>query len=209
MNVVQVMGPSGVMQTLDLDDQKAVDEFKARMATPPPPVPVKLDLGCGKFRREGYTGVDIRPGEGVDVVCDLTGPWPWADDSVDEVISSQLLEHFTMPQRIHFVHELYRVLRKGAKATIVTPHWSSARAYGDPTHVWPPVSEYFYAYLMKSWRDQNVPQYEGDVFTCDFTSTWGYGLGTHLVGRNQEFTQFALQNYKEAASDLVATLVKQ
>jgi len=168
---------------------------------------LKLDLGCGKSKQAGFIGVDSRAFEGVDQVVDLTHPWPWADASVEEVHCSHFVEHLTGPERIHFVNELHRVLIPGGKATLVVPHWASCRAYGDLTHQWPPVSEFWFYYLLKSWREANAPHNDG--YTCDFDATWGYGMRPDLFVRNQEYQQFALSNYKEAAQELVATLVKR
>lgn len=168
---------------------------------------MKLDLGCGKNKREGFIGVDSREFEGVDQVVDLTGPWPWDDASVDEVNCSHFVEHLTAPQRIHFVNELYRVLKPEAKAQIVTPHWASTRAYGDLTHQWPPVCEMWYYYLSKEWRATNAPH--NDEYTCDFAATWGYALHADLMHRNQDYQMHALGFWKEAAQDLIATLTKK
>lgn len=168
---------------------------------------MKLDLGAGINKKEGFIGVDIRPFPGVDVVADLTKPWPWADETVDEVHCSHMVEHLTASERIFFVNELYRVMKKGAKATIVTPHWSSTRAYGDLTHQWPPVCEMWFFYLDKDWRAVNAPHNDG--YTCDFTATWGYGMHQSLLTRNPEFQQFALNFYKEAAQDIHATVIKR
>lgn len=169
---------------------------------------VKLDLGCGKNKKESFTGVDIRQFEGVDVVCDLgNDPWPWEADSVDEVHCSHMVEHLDAKQRIHFVNELYRVLKKGAKALIIVPYWASNRAYGDLTHQWPPVAEMWFYYLNKDWRSTNAPH--NDFYTCDFEATWGYSTHPSLATRNQEFQQFAVNFYKEAAQDIIATLTKR
>src|ERR1700751_2644070 len=93
--------------------------------------PLKLDLGCGTRKKDGFVGVDIRNFKGVDKVADLTKGWPWKNNSVDEVYCSHFIEHLEVPERIHFVNELYRVLKPGATALIITPHWCSHRAYGD------------------------------------------------------------------------------
>jgi len=171
------------------------------------PVLVRLDLGCGKNKREGFLGVDSRKFDGVDQVADLRKEWPWDDDSIDEVHSSHFVEHLTAPERIHFVNELYRVLKKDAKASITTPHWASCRAYGDLTHQWPPVSEFWFYYLDKNWRSQNAPHNDG--YTCDFLAVWGYGMRADLIPRNQEYQQYAMGNYKEAILDIHATLTKR
>lgn len=168
---------------------------------------VKLDLGCGKNKREGFIGVDCREFEGVDVVADLRQRWPWEDNSVDEVHCSHFVEHLTASERIHFVNELYRVLKPGAKAQIVVPHWNSHRAYGDLTHQWPPVSEMWFFYLNKGWRAVNAPH--NDAYTCDFGASWGYSLRADLLTRNEEYRQHAVSNFKDAAQDIIATITKQ
>lgn len=173
----------------------------------------KLDIGCGKAKREGFTGVDAIPFEGVDVVLDVRKPWPWMDGQIEEVHCSHFVEHLTAMERCHFVNELYRVMRPGAKATIIVPSWSSNRAYGDPTHQWPPVSEMWFYYLSKDWRATQAPHTDRahwpQGFACDFEATWGYGLHPLIQTRNAEFQQFALNFYREAAQDIHATLTRK
>lgn len=153
-------------------------------------------------------GVDSRPFNGkVDVVHDLTKPWPWGDDSVEEAHCSHFVEHLTAEERIHFVNELYRVLIPGGKCLLITPHWASNRAYGDLTHKWPPVCEFWFYYLSKEWRAQSAPH--NDFYTCDFEITWGYALHQLITTRNPEYQQHALTFWKEAAQDTIATLVKK
>ena len=173
----------------------------------------KLDIGCGKNKKEGFTGVDQYAMEGVDVVCDLRKTWDFEDSSIEEVHSSHFVEHLTADERVHFYNELYRVLKPGAKATIIAPHWASNRAYGDPTHQWPPVAEMSFYYLSKDWRATQAPhtdkKWNAKGYDCDFEATWGYSMHPMLGARNQEFQQFALQMYKEAAQDTIATLTKK
>lgn len=174
---------------------------------------LKLDLGSGPNPRPGFLGVDAIAFPGVDVVCDLRQPWPWDGDSVEEVHSSHFLEHLTARERVHFVNELYRVLIPGGKATVIVPHWASCRAYGDPTHQWPPVSEFWFYYLLKSWRMANAPHTDAEHgpegFRCDFDATWGYSVHPEIALRAQEAQQFALSFYKEAITDMHATLCKR
>lgn len=174
--------------------------------------PIKLDIGCGKNKKPGFTGVDQFAMEGVDVVMDVRKKWKFADSSVEEVHCSHFVEHLTAAERIQFYNELYRVLKTGAKATVIVPHWASNRAYGDPTHQWPPVSEMSVFYLKKEWRDTQAPhtdfKWNKDGFKCNFEAIYGYSFAPELGARNQEYLQFALANYKEAAQDLHITLTK-
>lgn len=174
-----------------------------------PPGPIKLDLGCGKNKKPGFLGVDVLKFEGVDVECHLgLSRWPWADGSVEEVHASHFVEHLTAGQRIWFANELFRVLKPGGTATIITPHWNSPRAYGDLTHAWPPVSEWWFLYLSKSWRDVNAPH--NTDYTCDFPQpVIGYSPNMGLcAGRNQEYVQHMVTTARGGADDLCATLQK-
>jgi len=181
---------------------------------------MKLDLGCGKNKKENFIGVDSIPFEGiVDVVTDLTKPWPWQDDTVEEVHCSHFLEHLDGPERIFFANELYRVLKKGASATIIAPHCFSERAYGDMTHKWPPVAGFWCYYLSREWRvgknglNAQAPhddfEFNPKGYKCDFDATWGYSTHPALHTRNAEFQQFAIQFYKEAIQDIIMNLKKK
>ncbi len=55
---------------------------------------LKLNLGAGKVKKEGYLSVDSRQLDQTDLVCDLfVVPWPWADNSIDALYASHLVEH--------------------------------------------------------------------------------------------------------------------
>lgn len=173
-----------------------------------PPTLVKLDLGCGQNKREGFLGVDIADCPGVDVVHDLRQtPWPWADESVSEVFSSHFFEHLTGPERMAFMEELYRILVPGGKARIVTPYYSSMRAVQDPTHAWPPVCEASYLYFNKGWREANRLNHY--PITVDFDFVYGYAMRPDVANRHEEARNFMVQNYLNAVQDLDVTLTKR
>lgn len=180
------------------------------VAAPAPEAPLRIDLGCGPNKKANFIGCDHTAFPGVDVVADLIKRWPWPDSTVEEAHSSHCLEHFDSMERVHFLNELYRVLKPGAKATVITPHWSSCRAYGDPTHKWPPCSEFLWFYLKKEWRMANAPHTDAQHlswgFNCNFDVQWGYSLEPGVAMRNQEYQQFAITYYKEACQDMIATL---
>ena len=122
--------------------------------------------------------------------------------------SEYLVQYLTATERVHFANELYRVLKPGAKATILCPHWAASKAVGDLLVQWPPISEMWFLTLNLGWRDaQNRVDQSG--YTCDFDHTLGYGLHPALATRNQEYQQHAVTFWKEAAQDIVATLTKR
>lgn len=169
----------------------------------------KLDIGCGTNKLEGYTGMDVIAFDGVDIVHDArVTPWPIADGCVEEVHCSHFLEHLTGNERIPFFNELYRVLKVGGQARIITPHWSHERAYGDPTHCFPPVCSWTYFYLDKVWRAINAPH---AGFDCHF----GYVLtGTHdpndtwVAARSMDVKQVLMTRNINTCTDLIAVITK-
>lgn len=169
---------------------------------------VKVDIGCGKAKADGFIGMDTLPFEGVDVVCNAgKDRWPWNDGEVDEIRCSHMLEHLEPEERVHFANEAYRVLKKGGTCQIITPHWCSPRAYGDLTHKWPPVSEWWFAYLNAEWRKVNAPHNQD--YLCDFDGGQpGYMLHPAIQARNPEYQQHALSFFKDAAQDMICTLTK-
>lgn len=169
---------------------------------------MKLDIGCGKNKKEGFFGVDIVKFPGVDKVVDLRKRWPWKKNSIEEINCSHFLEHFDAMERAHMVNEAYRVLKPGGTMTVVVPYGLSERAYGDPTHKWPPVVSFWFYYLRKSWRDENAP-HTNDIYTCDFTCTWGYSIHPTFVPKSTEAQQFACEHYINAIMDIHATLKKE
>lgn len=209
---------------------------------PNTPPPLKLDFGCGPNPKEGFEGVDQYPFDGkVKHVLNIVARaekrtnkggvvmvepkgafahWPWADGSIAEAHASHFVEHLTALERVHFANELYRILVPGGQCQIIAPHFASCRAYGDPTHQWPPVSEFWAFYLSREWRmgdpakglAANAPHTDRSInpdgFNCNFTQTHGFGLRQDLVGRALDYQQFAIANYKEAATDLIISLTK-
>lgn len=93
---------------------------------------MRLNLGCSDRVIPGFIGVDIAPP--ADVIADLRNPWPWSDSSVDEVRAHDVFEH--LPDRIHTMNQLWRVLKPGARATVEVPSASKGAGFAqDPTHV--------------------------------------------------------------------------
>ncbi|GFP28280.1 class I SAM-dependent methyltransferase, partial [Candidatus Hakubella thermalkaliphila] len=76
---------------------------------------IRLNLGCGQVRLPGFIGVDNNPNAtAADIVHDLNCfPYPFADNSVGEVIMNHVLEHLDSP--IKLLIELYRICADGAK----------------------------------------------------------------------------------------------
>ncbi|MFN4845050.1 MAG: methyltransferase domain-containing protein [Dolichospermum sp.] len=95
--------------------------------------PLRIDLGCGINKPNGFVGVDLYPGLGVDIVADLSQRFPFEDNSVDEVRAHDIIEH--LPERIHTMNEIWRICKPGAKVNIRVPSTDGRGAFQDPTHI--------------------------------------------------------------------------
>ena len=91
-----------------------------------------LDLGCGRGKPEGALGLDLSPHPGVDVVADLERPLPFAANSFDQARLRHAIEHVSDLEAL--LGEVHRVLRPGGQARILTPHFSAAASWTDPSH---------------------------------------------------------------------------
>ena len=92
-----------------------------------------LNLGAGKDLIPQAITVDFNSALTPDVVHDLNQfPWPFADNSFDEIYAKDVLEH--LGNLVRVMEEIHRIARPGAKIFIVTPHYSCPNSWRDPTH---------------------------------------------------------------------------
>lgn len=90
--------------------------------------PIRIDLGCGNAKREGFIGLDYVELPDVDHVLDLTEDrYPFDDDTVDEVFSAHFLEHIDAPN--HVFGEIGRICRDGARIEFWTPYGFTNEAF--------------------------------------------------------------------------------
>jgi predicted SAM-dependent methyltransferase len=54
-------------------------------------------------------------------------PWPWVDNSVDEIYASHVLEHLVDP--LSAIMEIHRVLKPGGNIKIIVPHANGILAH--------------------------------------------------------------------------------
>lgn len=169
------------------------------------PSPFKLDIACGQVKPEGFFGVDIAAGPGVDLVYDLENfPWPIPDNSVDEAYCSHYIEH--TKDIIAFMEEVHRILKPGGKILIRAPYYNSMRGWQDPTHT-RLISEATFLYYNKDWRTTN--KLDHYPITCDFDYNFGYDFTPDWAMRSEEAKAFALRHYTNVVSDIQVILVKK
>ena len=127
---------------------------------------IKLNLGSGSKILPGYTNIDKFDTYNPDIVHDLEKfPYPFKDNSVNEILLSHVLEHLGQNPDIfnNIIKELYRICTPGTLITIIVPHPRHDDFISDPTHVRPITVLGLSLYdreLNKKWEkngDANTP----------------------------------------------------
>ncbi|MCK9288580.1 MAG: methyltransferase domain-containing protein [Sphaerochaetaceae bacterium] len=77
----------------------------------------KLNLGCGKDIREGFTNIDIRPLPGVDVVADVRE----VGIKADYILARDVLEHFPQAETLDILKHWISLLNPGGIIEIQCP----------------------------------------------------------------------------------------
>lgn len=97
---------------------------------------IKLNIGSGGRRRDGYYGLDIVPFNDLDILADLNEYMDkLPSDCVSDIYSNHVVEH--IDDFVRFMEEIYRISLPGATIEIIAPHFSNPHYYSDPTHVRP------------------------------------------------------------------------
>ena len=177
---------------------------------------LKLNLGCGNRHIDGFVNVDRESSLNPDLVVDLEKtPWPWSDNSVEEVKLIHVLEHLGQETSVFLaiIKELYRVCQDGAFIDIEVPHPRSDGFIGDPTHVRaiiPPTLNLFNRRLNAEWKKLTFPNTPlGEILGVDFEIE---SINLNLTGKwlkkyqSGKITEAELQEVVEERNNVISFL---
>lgn len=94
---------------------------------------MKIELGCGHTKKEGYIGVDLIPEADIqkDMLEYLT---ELPENSVDAIRSFHSFEHLTKIDFLKVMKEILRVCKNGAQLEIGVPYFSQSVNIANPYH---------------------------------------------------------------------------
>lgn len=192
----------------------------------------KLDLGCGLNPKEGFEGVDLYGDKAKHKINLFEFPWPFEDDSIDEIHCSHFLEHipareveasdirylagqwFVGCEEEHrlgadmllvFMDECYRILKMDAWMHIVVPSGRSSRAFWDPTHRRFFMQETF-LYFSEEWRRlQGLSHYR---IKANFGVEVTHSMPQEEGLRAQEVQNARMQTLWNVTADWIARIKK-
>ena len=158
---------------------------------------LKLNLGCGYRKLDGYVNIDKFDVVMPDLVLDLEMmPWPFETASVAEIRLVHVLEHLgqSPDQFLGIMAEIYRVCRDNAPVLITVPHHRSESFAGDPTHVRAITAkgislfskDYCRAFTEQGWANTQLAEYLNVDFgiakiTYDLTPEWRQRVKSGLI----------------------------
>ena len=69
------------------------------------------------------------------------------------------------------------------------------------THKWPPISEFWFNYLVRKWRDEHAPhsdvKFNPDGYSCDFSSKITFIVPKDIASDQIEFSRTYLRDVIE------------
>ncbi len=125
---------------------------------------MKLHVGCGTNKLDGWINIDAVKECQPDLVHDLSQPMPYADQSADELRADGVLEHFDKYMRFCVAGDWARVLKVGGTIHIGVPDFEKL------------LKRFFrfdYDGFVDTFFGENM--WEGEIYIGHFGNhKWGY-----------------------------------
>jgi SAM-dependent methyltransferase len=94
---------------------------------------MKLHLGCGLKKIEGYVNIDIRPDVNPDIIDDIYKLNKIPNNSVDVIYACHVLEHFGRHEYLNVLKRWFEILKEDGILRISVPNFQSVNEYYNDT----------------------------------------------------------------------------
>lgn len=167
---------------------------------------MKLVLGAGQTRYEGWKHLDIQDGSGIDYLCDLNEckniRLPIQDNTVEVMRMEHTFEHIS--NQLDLMFELWRIAQNNCPLWVTTPYGWSEDAWVDPTHVRP--------IFMRNYQYFSQPKYYG--FDYGYRGDWRAEHFFYIFKSNEELKKigamispsFDIDQYLRVNSHLISEI---
>lgn len=129
---------------------------------------MKINMGSNDVHKEGFLNLDIRKIEGVDIVDDFTKLDSLEDESVDEIIAHNVLEHNPTDEVFDILSLWVRKMKKGATISIGVPDGELIFSRYIMDHDWSKVTHNIFGNLnlLREWFGDQVRCYIHHTLFC-------------------------------------------
>jgi predicted SAM-dependent methyltransferase len=93
-----------------------------------------LNVGCGFNKMPDAINVDINPDTKPDIVCDITDPLPFDNNSFDRIYACHVIEHIKKLYHKQTLVEFYRVLKPGGVVLFSYPEFKKCYKYWESNY---------------------------------------------------------------------------
>ena len=137
---------------------------------------MKLNIGSGQKRLDGYKNIDTYPSDQTDMFGDLDVAIDLPDACADEILLDNVIEH--VDSVVHAMKELRRLLKVNGVLRIYTPHFTSHSLWRDPTH----RHHLSYFSFDMFCKERNAHYLGGKLFAVK-NKRLSFGGGISILGR--------------------------
>lgn len=150
-----------------------------------------LDVGSMNIKHKGtyrilfgdkqdYIGIDLKPGDNVDIVLKDSYMYPFEDDTFDLVLCGQVLEHCENPFKL--IEECARVLKPGGFFLGVAPFvWPEHKFPVDCWRILPDGWIALFKYAKLKHVKSYIHRLSGDDSLKDCQDCWGIATKEEII----------------------------
>lgn len=159
---------------------------------------MKVNLGCGENKLEGYTNIDKREGVGNlqrEVGVELLHPL----QNIEEVIMHHSAEHF--PNFIYWVTDLASRCKNGCLWKVTTPYaTSTVLNLVNPYHVNPWFTEHTFRFFDDIYKRENNYNFKLKIEKVEYKynhELWDYHDEAEWERMRQKYLNVVKEMYQE------------